>query len=274
MLIEFARRENIPALKEIWRACFDDPQTYIDSHYANGRNCMRTLIHREPDGTVSSMLEMVDVSMRFGEVSYPAFYIYAASTLPAYQGRRLMHRLIERSCEIAAQEGMVASVLIPQTPSLVAFYEGQGYTRRISIRESRVQAKPCGALVEELSAQEFCSMKAAYERRFTCCVEHSPALTGLIYRQTTVSDGKILKICQNARQAYAVCYKIKEQGFIQEISSGEDTFLEDVSAVCGYLGVTSARVLRPGMDRLYGLVRPLGDSSFPWEDLYMNTMLD
>lgn len=273
-MIEFARREDIPALKEIWRACFDDTQTYIDSHYAHGRDCMRTLIHREPNGTVSSMLEMVDVTMRFGKVSYPAFYIYAASTLPAYQGRRLMHRLIERSCEIAAQEGMVASVLIPQTPSLVAFYDGQGYTRRIPIGERNVQAQPCSALVEELSLQEFCAMKAAYEQNFACCLEHSPALSGLIYQQTTVSDGKILKICQNARQAYAVCYKIKEQGFIQEISSGEDVLIEDVSAVCSYLGVASARVLRPGTDRLYGLVRPLGDQSLPWEDLYMNTMLD
>lgn len=273
-MIAFAQQGDIPQLKKIWHACFDDSAAFVDSHYAHGSNCMRTLVYREEDGTISSMLDMVDISLRFAGTRYSAFYIYAASTLPAYQGRRRMHRLIERSCEIAKGEGMAASLLIPQTESLIKFYGRQGYGARISVDERLLTAEVSSSRAEEIGEQEFIRMKREYEAQQPSCVVHSEELLSLIYRQTIVSDGKILKIHQNGRQAYALCYKIEEQGFIQEISSGEVDLLNDVSAVCGTLGVARAQVRRPGGGRLYGLARPLTDAPLPWEELYMNTMLD
>lgn len=273
-MIEFATKQDIPALQAIWMACFSDPDSYIQSYYEHRGEVAKTLIMRESDGTVSSMLDMIDITLVSNGNRYPAFYIYAASTLPEYQGRRYMHSLIEYACDFAAREGKVASLLIPQTKSLVDFYEKQDFTTPILIGQKEYPAKSTASILSPLSEQEFVQMKLEYERNHSSYLEHSLEMIALIYQQVKIAGGFVTKIETETTSSYAVYYKEKRKLWVQEISSQEESLENDLSAICEFADVKKAEVSFPGNTRLYGLARILQPCDIDWTKFYMNTMLD
>lgn len=272
-MIRFATESEAPVLKKIWQACFDDPQEYIDTHYANHKYCARTIVLCENDKIVS-MFDMIDIQIRSCGQVHKCFYIYAAATLPEYQGKGYMHRLIDHACDMAKDEGMAAAVLIPQSKSLVEFYQKQGFNNHISYDIIEFQRKSAASIISPLSESEFIEVKNKYENSLADCVLHSSNLSSLIYKQTKTLTGLPVKIQTFGNESYAICYKEKRRLFIQEISSADEYLEGDISALCDYFDVKKAKVIRMGEKYLYGLARQLNSQIIKWDKLYMNTMLD
>ena len=117
-------REQLLAL---YGACFpeDDPQFWnwvFDKLY----RAENTLTVRKNDRIVAS-LQMLPCEMQMGEQRFPAHYIYAAATLPEWQGKGLMAGLLAQAEEEGRRRGQAFSVLITQEDSLLDYYARFGY---------------------------------------------------------------------------------------------------------------------------------------------------
>ena len=274
-MIAFAAPKDLARIQEIWHACFDDSVHFVDTYYRCRPADIQTLVYREEDGVISSMLEMVPCSLHAAGVQAKAFYIYAAATHPVYQGKRRMHRLIEAACALGKERGMAASMLIPQNEGLVGFYKQQQYQVEIAMGQTILGLTSSRVTVEPMCCQEFIQQKQAYEAQFPCYVAHDTQLCGFVYRLALAAQGAVMRLQSERENGYAICYTDGRVLLVQETSCQGRFLQESASALCSLFGCDYAKVNRPGGGRLYGLARIL-DPSYPidWENLYMNTMLD
>lgn len=271
-MIRFANDNDIPSLKTIWKACFDDTDLYIASYYINRPFNARALVWKE-DGRIVSSLDLIPISLKVKSAEYNALYIYAAATLPEYRGRGIMHKLIDESARWGLENGYHFLCLIPQTEALISFYQNQGFSLPV-YRDLVSISKAVIDRYENIcscSEESFLSKKQKYENKFLNAILHDASFCSCLYRQTLSGGGSVLLVGNR----YAICYfSTDKKLFIQEISSGDDTLISDVSTICRYYNVNSAAVARNGASTLYGLFRPLISFKGKLSDVYMNTMLD
>lgn len=271
-MIRFALADDVLSLKNIWDVCFGDSDFYISSYYQNRPSDTRSLIWEE-DGSIVSMLDLIPVTLLQNGKDHQALYIYAAATLPDFQGNRIMTQLIEAAAKWATENDYDFLGLIPQDESLIEFYQPKGfvlpvYRDFITIVQGNSfateQVRPC-------SEGRFQEGKLRYENTFSDVILHSESFCRCLYRQTLVG-GSILSVGDR----YAICYLLEDSKlFVQEISSDEEQLEADVNAICRYYHVKSATVARQGTKQLYGLFRPLHDDCpDSVASVYMNTMLD
>ena len=121
-----AEPSDVPCLRRIWRACFGDEDAYIDFFLQN-----RFVPANSPvltvDGQVVSQLFLLPASMRTGDSLYPADYLFAAATAPAYRKHGFMAQLLRYAASLSAQRGSAAIVLRPGSAALYRYYAAQGY---------------------------------------------------------------------------------------------------------------------------------------------------
>ena len=271
-MIRFANDNDIPSLKNIWKACFDDTDLYIKSYYIN-RPLNTLALVWEGDGRIVSSLDLIPISLKVKSIEYNALYIYAAATLPEYQKRGIMHKLIDEAARWGLGNGYHFLSLIPQTESLISFYQNQGFSLPVYRDLSSISRTDVGEYekVYCCSEENFQNKKQEYEKNFLNIVSHDTSFCSCLYRQTLAGGGNVLSVGSR----YAICYLSKDKKlFIQEISSSYDTLISDVSTICRYYNTDSATVARKGDNTLYGLFRPLISFEGDLSDVYMNTMLD
>lgn len=277
-MIRFAHLEELADLKGIWRQCFEDEDPYIDSYYEEAGTFARHLVYCDPNlKQPVSMLDLLPFTIALEGEKLQAFYIYAAATLPSFQGRGIMHTLIGESCRIAEEEGKDYIALIPQTQTLIDFYQKQQFLIPLykKMETFCVPSDEENSSFSEITScpeTEFISLKKRYEGRFPAAVLHDDPFLRLIYRQTLAGGGSILKLGQ---ENYAVCYLQKEKLFVQEISCPDSELKGALCRLGRYFKKETGIVQRHGKDQLYGLIRPLAEkASKNLSDVYMNTMLD
>lgn len=277
-MIHFADSTQTEALKSIWHLCFDDHKNYIDSYYFNRGDRVRTLIAEQGNKPIA-MLDMISVDIKMGAQVFSGSYIYAAATLPEYRNQGWMHKLIDTCCSIAKQEGIGYILLVPQTPSLVQFYQRLDFQQEIYLDENvetiqQTQITAHGSQLRICSEEEFIALKSKYEQQFENTVLHDARLNSLIYRQVLAGGGNVL--FDPDLLAYAICWPEKEQLNIQEISVFNDinSTQKFAFACCQYYHQQKFKLRQMGGNTLYGLAKPLKSDLPTLEHIYMNTMLD
>ena len=156
-------REQLLAL---YQACFpeDEPAfwSWIFDHLYQPEN---TLNIRE-NGRIIASLQMLPCKMQFQEQLLDAHYIYAASTLPEWQGRGLMGRLLAQAAEEGIRRAQNFSVLITQEDSLLDYYARFGYEGRFCIASMPPQAAVLGGAHSVRAAKpiDILTMNALYEQ--------------------------------------------------------------------------------------------------------------
>ncbi len=117
-------------LLALYQACFpeDDPAFWnwiFEKVYRpeNTLNIFRV-------GRIVSSLQMIPCKLRQGSARFDAHYIYAAATLPEFQGRGLMAELLRQAAQEGIRRGQDFSVLITQEDSLLDYYARFGYQPR------------------------------------------------------------------------------------------------------------------------------------------------
>lgn len=271
-MIRFANNIDIPSLKVIWKACFDDTDLYIESYYINRPLNTRTLVWEEDDKIVSSF-DLIPISLKLKSAEYKALYIYAAATLPEYRKRGIMRHLINEAAIWGLKNDYHFLSLIPQTESLFYFYQNQGFSLPIYRDLISVSTTGVGEYenVYSCSEKNFQDKKQEYENSFLNGVVHDTSFCSCLYRQTLAGGGSVLSVGSR----YAICYLSNNNKlFIQEISSSDDILISDVNAICRYFNTDSVIMARKGTNTLYGLFRPLISFKGDLSDVYMNTMLD
>lgn len=125
-MIRYASDEDHPQLKALWQEVFGDPSKAVDAYF-DLRHRDENMLVEIIESTVAGMLSMLPVALVSGRRSFPARYIYAVATAPAFRNQGVSTRLLERAHPEIQKKGEAAAILVPATPSLFDFYGKRGY---------------------------------------------------------------------------------------------------------------------------------------------------
>lgn len=142
----FAAREQVPALKDIWHACFPEDGPEEIARFFETLFRPEECLVRCDGGRPVSMVLLLPAVWRAGETELSAQYIYAAGTLPAYRGRGLFGALLREAHDVGRRRGAAISFLRPGEESLFAYYARFGYEPLFRAGVQRLSAAEMEAL--------------------------------------------------------------------------------------------------------------------------------
>ncbi len=128
-----ATREDIPALRENWRASFGDADDYLDFFFLRRFVPEDTLVACV-DGKPVSQLFLLPVSLHAQDKILSADYLFAAATHPDFRSQGVMSSLLSSARSFCTDRGKDAIVLLPGSKELYAYYEKRGYEKAFSRR--------------------------------------------------------------------------------------------------------------------------------------------
>lgn len=218
-MLTFARPDDREELFHIWKQCFGDDDRYINFYFDTAFAPDQTPVLRL-NGTIAAMMRLFSCSLRVGEQVFPLQYVYAAATLPEFQGQGCMRRLMEEVGRYYAARGDQGIVLIPGSMGLFGFYEKLGFSTRFYRRVENVrlneQDLDADGVLTDLSFPEFLQMRREYAASFPAFVEHGEDLARYVYKELHFSGGKMLKFQDKSGQSYGVCYMIGKKTALAE----------------------------------------------------------
>jgi ribosomal protein S18 acetylase RimI-like enzyme len=136
METRLARAEDLKELKEVWKLCFGDEDSFIDFYFEN-RDWQKETAVLIQDGRAVSMLTMIPVDLIEKDcVKYRVSMLYAIATHPEFRKRGYADRLIEFSNEYLLSQQVFATLLVPAEEELFGFYRKLGYKNGFFIREA------------------------------------------------------------------------------------------------------------------------------------------
>lgn len=137
-MIRHAYCENRSEIFNIWNACFGDRKEYIEFFLDNSFVPEKCLVWEENGQAVAMLhLRKADyVSKNIKLNGKPVMYIYAAATLPEYQGLGIMSKLIAAANDEAAANGCMFTFLLPASDSLYKYYARLGYVAAFCVKRA------------------------------------------------------------------------------------------------------------------------------------------
>lgn len=162
-MIRQARNEDRAQVKELWTQAFGDDAAAVELYFR--------LRHRDEDmlvwaeqGRVDGMLSMLPLSLRAGDRTYPARYIYAVATAQAQRGRGIATALLRRAGDEIAARREAAAVLVPASDGLYDYYAKRGYQTAFAFRAADFDAAslpPCprGGVLLPCTAEEYARIR-------------------------------------------------------------------------------------------------------------------
>ncbi len=147
MIIETARKEDVPELKKLWREIFNDTDDYIENFFEYRMKFEDTFVGRENDKIIStSYMLKSDLILASGEI-VPAFYMCGISTREEYRGKGYSKKLIEACFNHAKECGADLCYLVPANRPLFDFYKKSGMTPFTSLLKQEITTEkgtiPC-----------------------------------------------------------------------------------------------------------------------------------
>ena len=136
MEIRLAQKEDMDALKEIWKLCFGDPEIYIDLYFQT-RDWIRETAVLCIGNRAVSMLAMIPANLvdRNGE-RCSASMIFAVATHPEHRKLGYADRLLEFCNRHLASIHTTVTLLVPADEQLFRYYGKRGYRNGFFLREA------------------------------------------------------------------------------------------------------------------------------------------
>ena len=125
-MISFACKKDIPALKKIWKECFQDPDQYIDFCFDFLFEHAKAVAYYQ-DKTPVSMLFLIPLPLQTPNGMQKASYIYAVATLPQEQGKGYSSQVLNFAHQFLKEDGYELAILVPAEQSLFSYYSARGY---------------------------------------------------------------------------------------------------------------------------------------------------
>ncbi len=125
-MIRLSNDNDINGIVAIWKEAFGDSEKdivfFLEYHY----NPENTVVC-ECNGSIVSVLFLLEGDMHVKGLDYPSYYLYAACTLKEYRGRGLMAELLGFAKSIASERNKFFIALKPADESLYNYYSRFGY---------------------------------------------------------------------------------------------------------------------------------------------------
>ena len=239
MTIDSPSREQLPALRALWREAFGDGEEFLDRFTETAFSPDRCRCVTE-EGRPVAALYWFDCAREGEQIAY----LYAIATARSHRGRGLCSALMEDTHRHLCARGFAAALLVPGEPSLFTFYEKLGYRVCCSVGELA-----CRAGEEALSLREIDTVEYARRRR-----ELLP-LGGVI------QEGENLRFLSTLATLYAgdgVLLAAQREG---DTLHGLELLGDPRSApaILRELGCSHGRFRVPADERPFAMIRPLGD---------------
>ena len=211
---DFACREDIPDLREMWRQCFDTEDAYSNFYFERRFVPEDTLIWRM-DGKTVSMMTLMDVFVG-GERGY---YIYAVATLPEFQHRGIYRELDRRADDVIRRRGGSFSCLVPANPGLFPMYRKLGYDTAFFIEKGVIKGRgkafyefhPC-------SFEEFWTLREEYLATLQNPVRHPKKELRYIFEELRRFSGDVLLYEEDGKRRYAAFTCAEDGIYLRECS--------------------------------------------------------
>ena len=165
--IRQATPEELPQMKDLWKKCFGDPNTYIDIFYQKFCSAEQMMVVVE-DGEINSMAAALPGTIRLPDgTDVPVGYLYALATNPYMQGKGHARQLMAYADAYMRKQGWKAHVLVPASPSLHRFFEAMGMeecfnTRKVELLLPSLSGPVEGGSMAPISPQEYNEIRERY----------------------------------------------------------------------------------------------------------------
>lgn len=252
-VIRKALAEERAGLKEIWRACFHDTDSYIDcffdSLYVDGCATVADL----GDGPVAMAMDLDGMTLKNpnGD-SFPCRYLFAVATLPPFRGKGLGK---------AVSQATNTNLVCPAEDTLFTYYEQLGFRNYFYVDEWETvrgeYAASASGKAAECSASEYADLREAMLKGRT----HLTLGKKTLAYQAKISH--LLRLCGGcASVERSFCGKLHvKELLVPEALKSEA--LAQISALYGGEAMTVRAPSNGGKHmRRFGQLRPLNDACF------------
>lgn len=117
----------MPALRELWRLCFDADSQFLDLFFNKGLRLCRTYV-LEISSALVSALSVFPIRHH----GLYGGYVYGVCTHPDYRGRNYARTLLSETEKNGFGQGLSFFILRPASHSLFEYYSRQGYSNTIT----------------------------------------------------------------------------------------------------------------------------------------------
>ena len=136
-MIQFANNNTKQEVRRMWKICFDDTEEFMDLYFSEKYRNENTLIYFEKNQAVAS-LQILPYRFTFYGEEIPVAYISGACTLPKFQGRGYMGKLMATAFELMREREILLSILVPAEKWLYDFYAKLGYEKVFEADENEI----------------------------------------------------------------------------------------------------------------------------------------
>lgn len=140
----------------MWKTVFDDDEAFMDIYFRDKYRNRQTLAYFIGKTAVAS-LQMLPYNFTFCGKEIPVAYISGACTLPEYRGNGYMGELLETAFAEMSKKDIPLSILVPQQPKIIKYYEKFGYAKTFDESETELPS------LKELVSFYPRNMQEAYE---------------------------------------------------------------------------------------------------------------
>lgn len=295
-MIRRATNADLPQLRKIWEACYDDPLNYIDFMYDRNIVSPKQIYVVEENFKVISMASVMDCHFSFRENRVPCIYLFGCATLPQYENKGYMNNLLSRIEQDAKAQDVQMAVLIPGGKLFSGIFTKRGYhsdfgVRILKLRSGMIGNTPAPDKELILNNQKDISMDEIYAIREAALYEvphiewESEQLSKVLL--DAIAYGESLAMYKgNAGASYAIYGMQNKSMYIREIlgTNEESTRILLAGVVnefdpkrvtmrlpigAGLLPLEGVKKSDYGMSKLFSTTKPLSDLA-----PYMNLMFD
>lgn len=269
--ITFAKPGDEAQLISLYRQCFPDGEAF-----------WRWLLSKEPyrpentltlreNGKMVSSLQMMPVTLRLHGESYASHYIYAAATLPEWQGRGLMGQLLEYAAREGLRRKQRFSVLIVEEPGLLDYYARFGYRPQIMWQylSASVLSSPLlpGENLRKIRQKDIPALQALYEAAAEKLLHGARDNAHWESQLELYGDGAFL--LENTEGVKAYCFA-DENGITEAVGESAVRLAAQIAPGKVFRTVPENGEILPG-----GSIRPLteaADALLGQQMVYLNLM--
>lgn len=157
MEIERPRTEHLMQLWCIWQEAFGDTEESVEAFRKTAFSPDRARVALE-NGVPVAALYWFDCSCYGRKIAY----LYAIATDPAYRGRGICHRLMEKTHRDLQAQGYVGALLVPAEEHLFGFYRRMGYETCSAVCELTCEGVAGEITLTQIEKTEYASLRRQY----------------------------------------------------------------------------------------------------------------
>ncbi len=267
-MISFRRGGEPQDLISLWCEVFGDTPKYVE-HFLDHAGA-NSLCAYEGD-TLAAMLHLLPVTVT-GENPRKGYYLYAAATTPQFRCQGVMTKLLDFAKEYTVETGRDSIFLLPASEPLRSYYTARGY-QTISFVEE-VTFPPCTSFdgaVTPCNKEAFVQQRQEYLCTFPSALTPEAGYASFVWEHTMLQGGEVLQISKSTLQAYAVCYTINGELWVEETSASKEDYPLLAAGLSAAHGGLPVRMRRSG-ETPFGMAISCNDT--PISPCYMNGLLE